>query len=196
VGTRLYVANLPDPASADALRAHFAVCGAVSDVRVLAEGSRGRERATAIVTMSTEEGATRALAELSRRPFGGRILLLDPAPDEAREKRGSKNVDEPQSALARVTVQFREAANMTYELDCSGVRLVLRIFFPTTGEQWRIVARAGSTEHAPSTSSSAPSRLEALRNLASACQEGEAAAAFGSIDWKAVEKAMTQVRAV
>jgi hypothetical protein len=99
---------------------------------------------------------------------------------------------------ARITLQFREAANMTYELDCEGVALVLRIFFPTdTGAgAWRIVAQASTSPDSPSTASTAASKLEALRALARSCHDGGGLAAFARIDWNAVERAMANVRAV
>jgi hypothetical protein len=99
---------------------------------------------------------------------------------------------------ARITLQFREASNMTYELDCQGVALVLRIFFPTGTDAgaWRIVAQASTAPDSPSTASTAASRLEALRALARSCNDGGGLPAFARIDWSAVERAMASVRAV
>jgi hypothetical protein len=101
-----------------------------------------------------------------------------------------------QSQPARITVQFRESSNMTYELDCAGTALVLRVFFPTDAGEWRIVARASTAPDAPSTGSTAPSRVEALRALARSCRELDGAPALARIDWTAVEQAMVKVRAV
>jgi hypothetical protein len=97
---------------------------------------------------------------------------------------------------ARITQQFREQTNMTYELDCAGTTLVLRVYFPTEAGEWRIAAHTSSAESAPSADSTAPSRREALRALASSCRDGGEPAEFARVDWGAVEQAMAQVRAI
>jgi RNA recognition motif-containing protein len=198
MGTKLYVANLPDGPDPAALRAHFSACGIVSDVRIVSDRNTGRQE-TAYVSMGSEAAATRALAELNRRPFGGKLLLLEAAPEQFETDRrfSTRQKDKREEDTGvRITTQFRESENMTYELDCAGVVLVLRVFFPTaTGEQ-RILAQAGSARDAPSTAGTASSRLEALRNIARDSREGGAAAPLGRIDWAAVEQAMTTVRAV
>lgn len=101
-----------------------------------------------------------------------------------------------ESTPARITVQFRESSNMTYELDCAGTALVLRVFFPTDAGEWRIVAQATTAPDAPSTGSKANSRVEALRALARSCREVEGLPSLARIDWSAVEQAMVKVRAV
>jgi hypothetical protein len=108
-------------------------------------------------------------------------------PSDAPTGRPRAAVDD--GAGTKITIQFREIENMTYELDCAGTALVVRVFFPTTAGQWRIVAQtsAGANE---------PSRVEALRGIARACREGEAGHLLGRIDWTAVETAMAEVRAV
>jgi hypothetical protein len=133
-------------------------------------------------------------ADPLRDRFGRRD---EPRERDGNERGGRGRSSEPkEDSPARMTVQFREAANMTYELDCAGNALVLRVFFPTESGQWRILAQAGSAADAPSSDSTAPSRLEALRNIASASRDGNLAPALGRIDWNAVEQAMTKVRAV
>ena len=49
--TKLYVANVPLDATEDALRAHFAACGGVSDVELLHDRQSGRPRGLAHVTL-------------------------------------------------------------------------------------------------------------------------------------------------
>jgi len=199
MGTRLHVANLPHAPSAAALRAHFGRCGDVAEVEIVADRNPGSGRAAAFVRMVSEAGARRALDELDRSAFGGQILSVEQAPNGASsERRDAKRDKEQQSeadAAARITLQFREPSNMTYELDCGGTTLVLRVFFQTEPGEWRIVAQGSSAEDAPSAASTSVSRLESLRNIANACREG-AVATLGRIDWGAVERAMTKVRAV
>ncbi len=198
MGTKLYVANLPAAPSVIALRAHFSTCGTVSDVEIISERHSGRGRGSALVRMGSEAAAERALAELNGALFGGQLLLIEAAPGEAKAEpqrpRRAEPIDE--DAGARITLQFREAANMTYELDCSGLAIMLRIFFPNETGQWRIVAQASHDAGVPSSSASAPSRVEALRQIARACREGTDAPALRQVDWDAVERALTKVRAL
>ena len=105
-------------------------------------------------------------------------------------------VQSEESQRARITFQFRESSNMTYELDCAGTALVLRVFFPTDTGEVRIVARASTAPDAPSTGSEAASRVEALRALARSCRELDGMPALARIDWSAVEQALVKVRAV
>ena len=68
----------------------------------------------------------------------------------------------------RITQQFRERNSMTYELDCSGVPLVLRVFFPVADSEscWRIEARTGHPLQGLEASASASSRAEAFQTIA------------------------------
>src|ERR1041385_6075397 len=160
MGTRLHVANLPLEPNAAALRAHFSACGPVSDVQIVAGRHAGRGQATAYVRMSSEAGARRALAELNRLPFGGQILTLEAAPNETGGESlySTRQKDPIEVELgARITVQFREPANMTYELDCGGVALVVRVFFQTDDGKWRISVQSGSDRNAPGSASTAAS---------------------------------------
>lgn len=194
---RLYVGNLPASVDAASLRAHFGSCGAVSDVTLTADRNAGRGRGTASIEMGSEAAARRAIAELNGSLFGGQLLLVEPAPDEAQDAgRGRKQEEPDQVSRARITMQFREPTNMTYELDCDGTILVLSIYFPLTEGSWRILARVSRSLDGPSTSSTAASRIEALRGLAGACGDRAAGDGFALIDWTAVEQEMKRVRAV
>jgi RNA recognition motif-containing protein len=197
MGTKLYVANLPYAPSAIALRAHFSACGVVSDVQIVGDRNAGRGRATAVVRMGSAAAAERALSELNGEPFAGQLLLVEAAPDDSPYEggRSARRADPKDEAPVRITTQFREPANMTYELDCAGVALVLRIFFPTTEGQWRIAARTGNGADAPNSDATAPTRVEALREIARAGREG-AVGALEYVDWDAVEQALTKVRAL
>ena len=197
MGTKLYVANLPYAPSAIALRAHFSACGVVSDVQIMADRNAGRGRATAVVRMGSSAAAERALSELNGELFAGQLLLVEAAPDDSPGDggRSARRAEPKDEAPVRITTQFREPANMTYELDCSGVALVLRIFFPTTEGEWRIEARTSTRADAPSSDATAPSRVEALRRIAHASREG-ATGALEAVDWDAVEQSLTKVRAL
>ncbi len=100
-------------------------------------------------------------------------------------------------AAVHITQQFRERHNMTYEINCSGVPLVLRIFFPRdgAGAEWRIEARAGHVNDVSVASASAATRAQALQMLAQRWRD-TAGIAPSSVDWSAVTQALASVRAI
>ena len=110
--------------------------------------------------------------------------------NESRSARASATKE---TVSVRITQQFRERNNMTYELDCSGTPLVLRIFFPedtpATGD-WRIEARTGQGLTA---TASAPSRPEALQTIA---RDWPRTSAASDLDWAGITRAMSAVRAI
>jgi len=200
MGTKLYVANLPEAPSVHALRTHFSACGPVSDVQIVPDRNAGRGRGSAFVRMTNASAAERAVTELNGALFAGQLLVVEAAPDDlvdrqAASKRKTEQAGE-HSAPVHITLQFREAGNMTYELNCSGVAVVMRVFFQTTAGQWRVVAQPSRTPDAPGTAAEAASRLEAFRSVARSCREGSSGDALQSIDWEAVEDAMLKVRAL
>jgi len=97
----------------------------------------------------------------------------------------------------RITSQFRESRNMTYELECSGVSLVLRVFYPIpdSPNEWRIEARAGQVQDGGVATASARSRRLALDGIAG-CWDASVPKAVAGVDWKAVNEALTAVRAL
>jgi len=201
MGTKLYVANLPYAPSALALRAHFSACGVVSDVQIVPDRNSGRGRGSAFVRMSSTVGAERALSELNGAPFAGQLLLVEAAPDEVADRRSTAATRREKEQAgdntgARITFQYRETSNMTYELDCAGVSLVIHLFFPSTDGEWRIVVQTSRDAGASSTAAVAASRIEAFRSVARACREGVGFEGSGHFDWDAVEKAMLTVRAL
>lgn len=195
--TTIYVANLPENPNADALRAHFGSCGLVSDVKIVPDRAVGRGRGTASVEMCNEAGTRRALAELNGSMFQGQLLLLEAGPSHATKRVAKRDADESgQDSRARITMQFRELTHMTYELDCGTAVLILRIYFPPSAGEWRVLAQASRGDGAPTLSSTATSRVEALRSIARSCAESPHAGAFAHVDWTAVELSMTKVRAL
>lgn len=109
----------------------------------------------------------------------------------AGEKRGE---DKP---TVRITQQFRESHNMTYELDCSGTALILR-FFPLTDDagEWRIEARTTDATDATIATATAPTRAEALARVAEWVRSNVGDHALGRCDWPAIATALSGVRAI
>lgn len=200
MGNKLHVANLPYAPSALALRAHFSACGDVADVQIVPDRHAGRGRGSAVVRMSSAAGAERALSELNGAAFAGQLLLVEAAPDDDGDRRRAGNRKQEQTdddrPGARITQQYRERANLTYELDCSGATLVIRMCFPSTTGQWRIVVHASRDADTPSTAAVAASRMEAFRSVVRACREGVGVAGLERVDWDAVEQVMVKVRAL
>jgi RNA recognition motif-containing protein len=198
MGTKLYVANLPAAPSAITLRAHFGTCGTVTNVEIIPDRNAGRGRGSAVVQMGSAAAAERARSELNGSLFAGQLLIVEAAPDDPTDRHGHAPRSAQKSegdSQARITCQFREPSNMTYELDCEGVGLVLRIFFPTETGEFRVMAQtSGATT--PTTDSTAGSRVEALRSVARACQADGAAVALAHVNWSAVEQALAKVRAI
>jgi len=198
MGNVVQVANLPPDPSGSALRNCFMRIGAVTDVRPLSE----RDTRTMLVTMGTATDAKRAVQELDGMYFQGQNIRVT-----LQQERTSRDYDRPEPEAkapsyeqrARITQQFRGLSNMTYELDCSGTPLVLRIFFPkaldATGE-WRIEARTSHAADAMTADGKGASKLGALRAVAQSSQSDAAGGRLSSIDWDAVEQAMTSVRAL
>jgi hypothetical protein len=198
MGNRLYVANLPYDPNAGALRAHFEACGAVGDVQIVTDKDSGRLRASAFVTMTREADAKRALSELNGVRFNGQLLRIESAPDKVNHANKGEERNE-YDARAKITTQFRESANMTYEIDCAGTPLIVRVFFPAedgSAREWRIVVQERGASDATSAGATAVSRTEALRDIARACRDQSPSPALAGIDWSAVEQAMAGVRAL
>lgn len=112
-------------------------------------------------------------------------------PASAKAKAAAELRERP----VRIVQQFRERHNMTYEIDCSGTPLVLRVFFPpedAPSGQWRIEASAGQTQPV---SASAASRAQALQSVAQ-CWRDRTPETVANLDWNGVTQAMTSVRAI
>lgn len=87
---------------------------------------------------------------------------------------------------------------MTYELDCAGIPLVVRIFFAVgdgADARFRAEARARHLNGFSDASATAPSRALALESIAQSWRE-TTVLAVSSIDWDGVKRAMTTVRAI
>lgn len=177
--TRLYVSNLPFDTTEHALRRHFAAYGGVLDVELASEHKKS-QRGRARVTMTSPAFAAAALAALDRAVFEGKELRVSDSPLPA----------EPAPAV-KVVQQFRERGNMTYELDCAGRPLTVRIF-PADDERWRVEARAKDTAEADVKSASGASRREAVETV---IRDWNGSAGV-AVDTDALLRAMAEVRAI
>jgi cold-inducible RNA-binding protein len=81
---KIYVANLPPQAGETDLKSHFASAGDVMSVRIVKDIQTGQPRGFALVEMSTQWEARRAISSLNRKSFMGKELQVK----EARESRG------------------------------------------------------------------------------------------------------------
>lgn len=233
----LYVGNLPQETSGEALRAMLEECGTVLDVKIRPEREAAGQRRSAVVTMVSDTAAQRAVSRFDGVLFQGRSLqvsLLEgrtvleaahrpaapaPAPaarelpnrrpfvekpmaPEPRERtNGKRGGDGAKRPAVRITQQFRERRSMTYELDCSGVPLVVRMFFPEeverpAPEQWVVEVRSNHALDADVATATAPSRAQALQRIVQGWHENDASRTPSPVDWQAVLAAMTEVRAI
>jgi RNA recognition motif-containing protein len=174
----LYVANLPFDATEEAVRRYFAACGGVSDVEI------GAKRGLARVTMTSPAFAAAALGKLDRTSFEGRTLRVSDSPIHPEKAPPPK---------VKIVQQFRERGHMTYELDCSGMPLTIRVF-PAAEEDWRLEAQSSEAEGADVVTASAGTRREALGSILK--QWNERPASAGPIDSDALLRAMADVKAI
>lgn len=194
MNARLYVGNLPEDASIEALRRRFAQHGAVADVHMAVDRSSGRSRGYAFVTMASGREAQAAIERLDGAMFEHRPLRVNEATEE-----GDGPVGRAAKARARVriTSQFRERQNMAYELDCAGVALAIKVFpIDRTEQAWRVEASTNGADPVPATvtSSACSTRGGALEQVAAAWPEH--GGSRPAIDWPEVMEAMAAVRAI
>lgn len=186
--TKLYVANVPPDATEEALRAHFAACGGVSDVELLHDRQSGRPRGLAHVTMTSPSFATTAIQRLNGTDFNGSVLRVSDGP--------VKNGGDPKPEV-KIVLQFREKTCLAYDLDCAGVPLTLRVGMD--GDTYRVEARSapGGEGHDPVIGvGGGTTRREALADAMRAWNVASAANAGRVIDGEAVARAMVGIRAI
>jgi len=122
--------------------------------------------------------------------------------DEERPKKAA----EPKPTT-RITSQFRERHNMTYELDCAGTPIVVKMFPLDDSEStWRVEIRRNDPPD-PSLPTAIPvdapvvaiasgaTRDVAFHAIRQWCDENRASG-LSLIDWNAVAKALESVRAL
>jgi len=98
------------------------------------------------------------------------------------------------SRAVRITRQFREQQNATYELDCSGLPLAIRIFAPvddSTTSAWRVEMSGADVV----ISASAASRALAFDLMIERWGGSDASGAYKALDWQAIRSALGISRA-
>ncbi len=89
MATKLYVGNLPFNTTENELQELFSQAGAVQEVMLMQDKFTGKSRGFAFVTMSSEQEAQKAIAELNGKTIEGRALTVNEArPREARPPGG------------------------------------------------------------------------------------------------------------
>jgi hypothetical protein len=195
---RLYVTNLSASASLASLRQCFAACGEVSEIEFAVERSAPRASSSAFVTMASSADAELAIRRLNGSSLDGRSLMVTLMPgragnDRSEHREGSRKAKAPPAVS--ISQQYRERHNMTYELDCQGTRLILRMFFPPLagGSDWRVEARYGDAGVVEKT---AATRARALAEISEAWSALVATQAVPAFDWLAVTRVLQSVRAI
>jgi cold-inducible RNA-binding protein len=190
MSNKLCVGNLPYDASVDFIRDLFAPYGRVAEVAIAYEKHNRRARGIAFVTMAIESDATLALA-LDGSLLEGRPLRVTRAIGHAHASAEEKRTDESY----RVVQQFREGDNMSFDLRCAGENLTI-VVIPSDSIGWRLEARRSAAADAGSFDASATTRSEALHELANTWRAQAALARVPPLDWSAIERALSAVRAV
>ncbi|CAA2934590.1 multiple RNA-binding domain-containing 1 isoform X1 [Olea europaea subsp. europaea] len=88
---RLYIRNLPYTAIEEELEEHFRNFGDISEVHIVVDKDTKRSKGTAFVLYALPESAARALEELNRSIFQGRILDIMPAKEKNSSDRQENN---------------------------------------------------------------------------------------------------------
>lgn len=76
---KLFVGNLPYTTTDAELNSVFSEVGTVQSASVIIERQTGRSKGFGFVEMSSDEEATRAIADLNGRDMGGRNLVVSEA---------------------------------------------------------------------------------------------------------------------
>jgi len=83
MSSKLYVSNLSQSTTSDALGAHFAQCGKVISAAVLTEKDTGRSRGFGFVEMSSDAEAQGAITTLDQKALDGNALNVKMAKPRA-----------------------------------------------------------------------------------------------------------------
>jgi cold-inducible RNA-binding protein len=84
MNTKLFVGNLPPYITREIIKCAFAVHGSVSEVDLVTNRITARSRGFAFVTMSTEEGAQKAVEALNGSLNNGRYIDVQEAPTHGK----------------------------------------------------------------------------------------------------------------
>ena len=97
-----------------------------------------------------------------------------------------------------ITQQYRERHNMTYELDCAGQSLVVRVFFPAEvgPVEWRLEARGKGGGEPVVVDKVAATRELALQAICGAWPSATLSSASPGYDWDGVTQVLRSGRAI
>jgi hypothetical protein len=124
--------------------------------------------------------------------FGSRV-------DVQEAKRMILSMKEARIDAAKITDQFRSRTGFVYDLRCDGSKLTLFIApteQPSDAGQWMVEARMSHSPEMLVIAKHGTTRREALRAMAQWWRSKERELGLPKVDWEAVEKALTQVRAL
>ena len=89
MATKLYVGNLPFNTTENELQELFLQAGPVQEVMLMQDKFTGKSRGFAFVTMSSDQDAQKAIAEINGKTIEGRALTVNEArPRESRPPGG------------------------------------------------------------------------------------------------------------
>jgi len=89
MATKLYVGNLPFNTTENELQELFSQAGPVQEVMLMQDKFTGKSRGFAFVTMSSDQDAQKAIAEINGKTIEGRALTVNEArPRESRPPGG------------------------------------------------------------------------------------------------------------
>jgi hypothetical protein len=145
-----------------------------------------------------------AVTMVGDRPFFGRGPNVGYVPGRdftGSQPEGRKPPSPAKGAPGKaitITQQYRERHNMTYELDCAGEALVLRMFFPPEAGpvEWRIEARGKGAGEAVVIDRVAATRELAFQAVCGAWPTTSVPAAGAGYDWEGVTQVLRSVRAL
>jgi RNA recognition motif-containing protein len=86
---KLYVGNLSYNTTEDGLRNLFGSYGTVASAKIIFDRETGNSKGFGFIEMSTDEEATKAIAETNGQEFDGRQLRVNEAMDKPRRDRSS-----------------------------------------------------------------------------------------------------------
>jgi hypothetical protein len=134
------------------------------------------------------------------RPFSGRAPTTGYVPGRdftGSQPEGRKPSGDVPSKIT-ITQQYRERHNMTYELDCAGVALVLRVFFPAEvgPVEWRMEARGKGAGEPIVIDKAAATRELAFEAICGAWPGASLPTSTPSYDWDSVTQVLRSVRAI
>lgn len=86
VNNRVYVGNLSWQATEEDIEASFAVCGTVTEVKVIRDRDTNKSRGFAFVTFADDSTAQKAITDLDGTEMGGRTVKVSIA--EQRQQTG------------------------------------------------------------------------------------------------------------